>query len=76
MALQRLQVRRVCLSPFADDVVADFLPFIKFGQTSALDSADMDKNIWPAAIRLDEAKTLLKIEPLHLAYRHRRPLQV
>src|SRR5690349_23189092 len=48
-----------------DDLVADLLSFMQGIEASALDRRDMDENV-PAPIgRLNEAESLLRIEPFH-----------
>ena len=58
------------VSALGDQFVADLLGLVEGRQTSALDGADMDEHVLRAVIRLDEAKTLLRIEPFDFACRH------
>ncbi len=58
------------LATLSDEFIADLLRFIEGRQTSALDGADMNEYVLRAVIRLDEAETLLGIEPLNFACRH------
>src|SRR5215204_4295239 len=48
----------------------DLLILIQVAQSSALDSADVHEHIVAAAIRLNEAEALLRVEPLHGALSH------
>ena len=58
------------LATLSDELVADLLRFIEGRQTSALDGADVNEHVLRAVIWLDEAETLLGIEPLNFACRH------
>jgi len=46
-------------------VVGDGLAFVQASQACAFDGRDVHENIAPAVIGLDEAETLLRIEPLY-----------
>ena len=52
------------------DLIRDRLPLGQPGQTGALNSAYVHKNILAAVIGLDETKSLGRIEPLHNTRRH------
>src|ERR1700733_5967879 len=68
----RLQIGRRGLALLATfEVETDLLTLIEASQTSALDRRDMDENIFRTIIRLNEAVSLLGIEPLDRAFRHR-----
>ena len=66
-SLENLQIRSRALAglTIGDEIVRDFLSLIKSIHSSAFDGADMDENILAAVTRLNEAKSLLAIEPLH-----------
>jgi hypothetical protein len=49
--------------------IGDLLTLAKIVEPGALDGADMDENILAAVIRLDEAKALRGVEPLHCSLR-------
>jgi hypothetical protein len=48
-----------------DQLEVDHLPLIEPAETGALDRRDMHKNVLTAALGLDEAVTLGRIEPFH-----------
>jgi hypothetical protein len=52
------------------NLVGDLLAFIETVQARALDSADMDENVLPAAVGLNEAETFGGVEPLDRACSH------
>jgi hypothetical protein len=53
----------------------DLLALVEAGEARTLDRADMHEHVVAAIARLDEAKTLLAVKPLHCTCRHRsRPL--
>ena len=52
-----------------------WLPFIEPAEAGALDCRDVDKHIFAAALRLDEAVTLGRIEPFNGTCRHLSLLQ-
>jgi hypothetical protein len=67
--------RQIFRARFAPHLVGlefecNLLTFGEAGQTGALDGAYMNEHIIPAIIGLDEAKTLLAIEPLNSTCRH------
>src|SRR6185295_12337381 len=47
------------------DVKGDLLSLVEGAHPGAFDRADMDEDILAAVFRLNEAETLLAIEPLH-----------
>lgn len=65
--LLRLQIagRRLAGPSIGLDFVADLLPIREPGQSSALDRRNVHENIQAALIGLNEAITLLAVEPLH-----------
>jgi hypothetical protein len=68
----RLQIRRRGLALLATfEVEANLLALIEARQASALDRRYVDENIFRAIIRLNEAVSLLGIEPFDRAFRHR-----
>jgi hypothetical protein len=62
--------RRLAGPSIRNEVIRDLLSLIEVLHPGALDGADMDKNILAAVIRLDEAKALRGVEPLHCSLRH------
>ncbi len=54
--------------------VGDLLALVEAAQPSALDSRDMDENVFATAVRLDEAVALLFIVPFHSPCRHGKSL--
>ncbi len=67
--------RRLAGAAVGDDFIGDLLAFIETGQTSAFNRTDVNENIWPAGIRLNETKTLLGIKPLYDACLHSNSFQ-
>jgi hypothetical protein len=51
------------------DVVADAVPLVGVAVARALDGADVDEDVLPAALRLDEAEALGRVIPLDDARR-------
>ena len=47
---------------------------IETAEAGAFNRRDMNKDVLAAALRLDEAVTLLRIEPFHGTCRHLKPL--
>src|SRR5262249_50441183 len=67
-----LQVNRRCLAALALlQVKADLLSLIEACEPGALDRRDVDEHILRSIARLDEAVSLLGIEPFDRAFRHR-----
>ena len=69
----------ICGGGFAGAAVgfnleADLLAIVKAGQASTFDRRDMHENVGSALVGLDEAITLLTVEPLHYTCRHDEPL--
>jgi hypothetical protein len=59
-----------------NNFVFDHLPFIEGTQARTFNRRDMNEDVLAsAAVRLNEAITLLRIEPLHRAARH-RPISI
>ena len=58
------------------DLELDLLTFIERAQSGALDGRDVHENVPASTCGLNETITLLRVEPLHRAARHRRILQV
>ena len=52
------------------ELEGDLLTFAQIAHASALDGADVDENVLSAIIRLDETKTLGRIEPLDCTDAH------
>src|SRR6266404_7594115 len=50
--------------------VFDRLSFVERGKASFLDRRNMNENVLAATRRLDESKTLGRVEPLHSAFSH------
>jgi hypothetical protein len=48
------------------------LSFIETAEAGSLDCRDVDKHILAAALRLNKSIPLLRVEPLHSAFRHIR----
>jgi hypothetical protein len=65
-----LQIFCRCFSPVHYFLVFDNLPFIEAAQAGPLDSRDMDKHIFSAALRLNKSVPFLGIEPLQRTARH------
>src|SRR5262245_60116850 len=68
------EVFRRLLAAVADDLILHGLPLVEGGQARALDSRDMDEHVLAAALRLDKAVTLGRVEPLHGSGSHRGSL--
>ena len=64
-ATSDLEIDRRVLAAFVLDFIADLLTVIQALQARTLDCADMDEDVFAAAIGLNEAKSLLSAEPLH-----------
>jgi hypothetical protein len=62
--------RRLAGPAIGDDVIGDLLTLVKIVEPGTLDGADMHENILASVIRLDEAKALRGVEPLHSSLRH------
>src|SRR5262249_10316594 len=58
------------LAAIADDFVLDGLPLIEGAQAGPLDCGDVNKNVPAAALRLNKAISLGRVEPLHIARGH------
>jgi len=65
-----LQILCRCFALVRDVLVFDDLPLIETAETGALDCRDVDKDIFAAALRLNESIPFLRIEPRHGAFRH------
>src|ERR1700761_5311460 len=52
------------------ELVAELLAFVDRAEARAFHRRDVDENVRAAVVRLDEAKALGGIEPLHCAGRH------
>src|SRR5271168_888726 len=70
-----LEIFRRALASIRDFLVLDDLTLIQTGQTGLLDGRDVNKDVFPAALRLNEPVSFLRIEPLHSAARHSCSLQ-
>src|SRR5271154_1819021 len=62
--------RRLAGLAIRDEGIRDLLSLVETLYPGALDGADMHENILAAVIRLDEAKALRGVEPLHSSLRH------
>lgn len=51
--------------PVRDELEAHLLALVQITEAATLHSADMDKGIFAAVIRCNEAKTLFRVEPLY-----------
>src|SRR5215469_3134254 len=58
-----LQVSGRSLAPILLDIVADLLAFLEMADAGALDGGDVDEDILPAILRLDEAVALRGVKP-------------
>src|ERR1700741_934217 len=63
-------VRGLAGPPVGDQLELDLLAFVQALQARALDSADMDKGVLAAVVRLDEAIAFGGVEPLHGSRSH------
>jgi hypothetical protein len=57
--------RRLAGLSISNDFELDLLTFIEAVHPCAFDGADMHEDVFAAIIRLNEAETLLAVEPLH-----------
>jgi hypothetical protein len=64
------QISGGLFAPIGDDFVADLCAFSEWAKSGPFDRGDMDKHVLAAAVRLDEAITLGRVEPLHSTCRH------
>src|SRR5260370_39053131 len=58
------QITRRFLAAIAHDLVLNLLAFVEPRQAGPLDRRDMDEDVLAAGVRLEEAETLLRVEPL------------
>jgi hypothetical protein len=65
-----LQIRGRQFAALAHNVVADRLPLIEVAHAGAFDRGNVDEYIFPAILRLYEAKALLGIEKLDRTCSH------
>lgn len=63
--------RRFSSPAVCDDFKADRLSLVEGAQAGSFDRANMDKDIIPALCRLNEAKALLVVKPLHSSISHK-----
>src|SRR5262249_55923835 len=63
---------RLAGAAVCDDIETDSLPLIEGAHAGAFNRADMNEDIIAAIGGLNEAKTLLAVEPLHNSRIHRR----
>src|SRR5689334_17044856 len=61
---------RLAAAAVCDDVERHFLSFGEGAHASAFDRTDMNKHIFPAAFRLNEAEAFLVVKSLHNARIH------
>jgi hypothetical protein len=64
------QILRRGPTPIRDKLEFDRLPLIETSEASAFYRWDVNEHVLAAALRLDEAVTLLRIKPLHGTCRH------
>src|SRR6185437_8175477 len=69
------QILRRCLAPIRDQLEFDRLPLVERGKAGTLHRRDVDEDVFTAALRLDKAVTLGRIEPFHVTCRHLSPLR-
>src|SRR4051812_16974592 len=76
VSLGRLQLagRHLAAALVALELEADLLAFRQRAEARTFDGGDVDEHVLAAAIRLDEAKALGGVEPLHGSNRHSRHL--
>jgi hypothetical protein len=67
---------RLARAAIGDDIEADVLSLAEGAQTGAFDRADMDENVLATVCRLNEAKALLAVKPLHNSLIHRDVLSL
>jgi hypothetical protein len=67
------EIFRRGLPAIRDFLVLDNLTFIQAAQTGLFDGRDVDEDVFPAALRLNEPIAFLRIEPLHRTACHRWP---
>jgi hypothetical protein len=67
---------RLARAAIGDDIEADVLSLAEVAQTGAFDRADMDENVLATVCRLNEAKALLAVKPLHNSLIHRDVLSL
>src|SRR5438034_4134973 len=65
-----LEVLRRGLAAIGDFFVFDRLSFVERGKASFLDRRNMNKNVLATTGRLDESKTLGRVEPLYSTFSH------
>jgi hypothetical protein len=62
---------RLARAAVGNDIEADVLSLVEGAHTRAFDRADMDENVFAPVCRLNEAKALLAVKPLHNSLIHR-----
>ena len=70
--LLHLQIFRTLFAFVRDHVITDLVAFAEVIQAGLFNSRDVHENILAAAVGLNKAVSLSRIEPLHSTYRHRR----
>ena len=65
-----LQISGRSFAFFCDHVIADLLAFVQAAQACCFYCADVNEHIISAAVRLDETKTLLRVEPFNCTLSH------
>jgi hypothetical protein len=68
--LDGLQIRGRQFAALVHNVVADLLPFIEVAHAGAFNRGNVDEYVFPAILRLYEAKALLGIEKLDRTCSH------
>jgi hypothetical protein len=62
--------RRTARTAILHDLVRDLLTFVERGKASALNGRDVNENVRAALVRLNEAETLGRVEPLNCSRSH------
>src|SRR5450759_570201 len=62
--------RRLARAAISYDLVADLLAFTQRSKSGALYGADVHEHVVATVIRLNEAKTLGRVKPLHGSHAH------
>src|SRR5215212_6687603 len=65
-----LEVLGRSLAAIGNFFVFDRLSFVERGKAGFLDRRNMNENVFAATRRLDETKTLGRVEPLHSTFSH------
>ena len=68
--LLNFEIFRGLFAAIGNDFVLNVLTFVERAQPGPLHSGDVNEHILAAALRLDKAVTLCRVEPLHSACSH------